>query len=233
MLAKNGIYLFKTVLFALIVMIGALGCEVIENRSWLSDWKNIGTVNLPPFSYTRSGELDDRSINKVLVIPFTYDKGPEKISEMVTDNFVVELNRAGMFQLIKPSVKPLELLEGVKSFWDRGVIDVDFLLKARKKYGVDGVLFGEIANYEPYMPLVLGLKVTMISALSGSILWGVDGEFGSDQKETAHLAKNYYKKYYSKNKSLYGWEIMLISMDRYAQFIANMLVSTIVNNDLN
>ena len=231
MLEKENIKLIKTLLLAFILMIGALGCEVIENRSWLSDWKDIGTVNLPPFAYTRSDELNKQSIEKVLVVPFAYNKGPEKIPAMVTDYFVVELNRTGMFQVINPSTKPSELLEGSKTLWDRGVIDVDLLLYAKKKYGVDGVLFGKITNYSPYVPLVLGLKVTMISTLSGSILWGIDGEFSSDQKETTRLAKNYYKKYYSRNKSLYGWEVMLISMDRYAQFVANMLVSTIVNND--
>ncbi|MGR3317837.1 MAG: hypothetical protein ACUZ8O_05095 [Candidatus Anammoxibacter sp.] len=227
MLQKKQIRFF----LALIIMVGTLGCEVVEERSWMPDWTNVGKKKkLPPFNHFRSAELDGQSIRKILIVPFAYKDGPEKISTTITEIFAVELGKAGLFQIMNPSLKPSELIDASNILWDRGVIDVDVLLNAKKKYGVEAVLFGKITNYKPYIPLVLGMKITMISTLSGKTLWSIDGDFDSDQKEVVRFAKSYYKKYYRKDLSLYGWELVLISMERYARFVSNMLISTIKSN---
>ena len=215
-------------LLALIIMAGTVGCEVVEERSWIPDWTNVEKAKkLPPFGHYRSAELDKQSISKILIVPFSYRDGPEKIATTITETFAVELGKAGLFQIMNPSVKPTGLMDASDVLWDRGVIDVDLLLKAREKYGIEAVLFGKITNYKPYIPLVLGMKITMISVLSGNTLWSIDGDFDSDQKEVVDLAKSYYKKYYRKDQSLYGWELVLISMERYSRFVTNMLISTI------
>lgn len=230
-LLKKRVRYFMTWFLALTIMAGNLGCAVVEEKSWIPDWTHIEKKNLPPFSHSRSAELDEGSIKKVLIVPFAFENGPEKVSETITQVFAVELGRARLFRLINPSVKPLDLMEAGKTLWDSGVVDVDTLLKARKKYGVEGFLFGKITNYKPYIPLIFGVKITMISALSGATLWSIDGDFDSDQKEIVSLAKDYYKKFYSKDQSLYGWELMLISMERYSRFVASMLVSTMLIED--
>ncbi|MGR3179101.1 MAG: hypothetical protein ACUZ8E_13700 [Candidatus Anammoxibacter sp.] len=205
-----------------------MGCKVIEERSWIPDLTNIGKKKkLPPFSHFRSAELDEQSIKKVLIVPFLYRNGPEKISATITETFVVELGKAGLFQILNPSVKPTELIGASSTLWDGEGIDVDVLIKARKKYGIDAILFGKITSYKPYIPLVLGMKITMISALSGNILWSIEGDFDSDQKDVVHFAKSYYKKNYRKDQSLYGWELVLVSMKRYSRFVTNMLISTL------
>lgn len=221
---KKGFYLFP---FVLLLLISCTGCKVLPEKSWIPDWTNVEKRELPPFSRSRSKELDSQTIRNVLVVPFLVDKGPEREAEMVTRVFKAELANANLFKLVTPSERPLELIDVTDTLWELGFVDVDSLVEAKKKYMVDAFLFGQITSFKPYIPLVLGVKITLVSALTGGVLWSVDGVFNSEQKEVVKLAKDYYKGYYSSGQSLYGWELMLVSMERYSQFISNMLISTI------
>ena len=221
---KKRFQLFPLVLLLLIM---CAGCKVVEEKSWIPDWTMLEKRELPAFSRSRSKELDKQTIKNVLVVPFLVHKGPEREAEMVTGVFKAELANANLFKLVTPSVRPLELIDVTDTLWELGFIDVDSLVEAKKKYMVDAFLFGQVTSFKPYIPLVLGIKVTLVSALTGGALWSVDGVFNSEQKEVVKLAKDYYKRYYSNGQSLYGWELMLMSMERYSRFISNMLISTI------
>ena len=227
MLKKSRVKSFQVFLVVILLLITCAGCKVLGEKSWIPDWTNLEKRELPPFSRSRSKELDGQSIRNVLVVPFLVDKGPEREAEMVTRVFKAELANANLFKLVTPSVRPRELIDVTDTLWELGLIDVDLLVEAKKKYMVDAFLFGQVTSFKPYIPLVLGLKVTLVSALTGGALWSVDGVFNSEQKEVVKLAKDYYKRYYSNGQSLYGWELMLMSMERYSRFISNMLIYTI------
>lgn len=200
------------------------GCGVVDTISSL-------TATQPQVSgqYV-SEELASGNIKKVLIAPFSYESGPERIEEKVARDFAVELGKTGVFQVIKPSFVSDELVAAKRNLWERGSIDVNTLLKVKKEFGVDGIVFGEVTHYKPFMPLTLGLRIVIISALSGGTVWSVEGVYDSDHKDVVQAAKNYYKKNYRNDQSLYGWELMLISMERYTRFITNMLVTNMVKS---
>ncbi len=218
-------YLFA----AATALISILGCEVtdISSITGIIDRKSKEPL---AFGRFRSEQLDDESIKKVLIMPFKFT-GPEKSASNVTRTFTVEMNKLGMFQVVTPSVKPKELKKAETTLWDMGAIDIDILLAARKKYGVEGFIFGKITEYKPYVPLALGIDVIMVSALTGDTIWSVSGVFDSDQKDVVGKAKEYYKKHFRKDQSLYGWELILISMERYTRFIADTMVSSLIGVD--
>ena len=208
-----------------------LGCETVPGKNTILNLVNLGEKPTPSFSQYKSAEPGIQSIHKVLIIPFTSKNGPEIEGEMVTQTFTVELGKIDLFRIINPTTVPGELAEAGTVFWDTGSIDLDLLLAAQKKYGVDAFIFGDVTHYKPYVPLVLGVRLMMVSGISGEVVWSVDGVFDSDQKDVVNFAKGYYKKFYRKDQSLYGWEKVLISMQRYTRFVANMMVSTLNNKD--
>lgn len=180
----------------------------------------------PSFGYYKSPKLSISFVKKALIVPFAYESGSDKVIGDVTNAFSMEINRVGLFQVVNPIEKPEALIRVGNHLWDRGAIDAKALMQARKDYRVDGFIFGKITHYKPYSPLTLGVRIMFISGDTGETLWSIDGVFDSDQKEIVQMAKKYYKQNYKKDKSLYGWEIMLISMERYTKFIANLLAST-------
>ncbi len=204
------------------VFISLSGCTVMD------DIKSIAIKTPPPLNSYVADELREGLIKKALILPFTNENGPERVGEIVGNAFAIELGKTGLFHTFSPSVSPQELANADKALWGYGSIDVDTLIAAKKKYGVDAFIFGKVTQYKAFVPLSLGIRVIMISGHSGAAAWSVEGVFDSDQKSVVQAAKSYYKKNYRRDQSLYGWELMLLSMERYTKFITNMLVENLV-----
>jgi len=67
----------------------------------------------------------------------------------------------------------------------------------------------------------------MASATQGEFLWQADAVFDARQSDVATAAERYYKRHYERGNYFYGWEIMLLSIDRYAEFVCDALVATL------
>ncbi len=80
---------------------------------------------------------------------------------------------------------------------------------------------------KPKTKPVLGIKIGMFSAMSGNIMWSSDAVFDSSEASVIKLVKSYYKEHYQRKQSLYDWKIILLSMKRYAQFVAHHMVNTL------
>lgn len=190
----------------------------------------IGCSSAPPqrsstLSYHKSGEFQKTLIRRVLILPFEYDTDREAVIDEVTDAFAVELRKTGSFEVIVPTGNKAATIPENK-IWDKGTININSLIILRNKYDVDAIVFGNITHYRPYEPMLLGVKVGMVSTDSGEVIWGADGVFDSNENEVAELVKQYFESTHQKT-ALYGWKLILLSMRRYSQFVANQITKTL------
>lgn len=183
----------------------------------------------PPYSsslnYTKTDALRETLIHRVLLLPFEYDIDRESIIDEVTEAFAVELRKLGSFEVVLPSENKAAMTIG-HGIWTKGTIDLDLVLALRKQYEADAIIFGSITHYRPYEPMLLGVKTGMISTDSGLVVWSADGVFDSNENEVAELVKQYFESTHQKN-ALYGWRLILLSMRRYSQFVANQITKTL------
>ena len=179
-------------------------------------------------SYNKSAELFNSNIRRVIVMPFTYESEREEIVKDVTESFALELQKTGDFDVVLPREHMGLFAEG-RELWSKGTIKGRFLLEARKQFGADAIISGEITHYKPYQPLVLGLKLGMINTDTGVLLWSFDGVFDSNEPKVTDMVKGYFENSSQKEQSVYGWEIMLLSMRQYTRFVAGLVVSTLKN----
>lgn len=179
-------------------------------------------------SYIKSDELYKSNIRRVIVIPFAYESDREEVVKEVTESITIELQKTGDLDVVLPYENISLLLEG-RQLWDKGSINSEILTEARKRFGADAIISGAITHYKPYKPLILGLKLGMINTDTGSLLWSFDGVFDSNDIKVTNMAKSYFEKSSQKELSIYGWEIMLLSMGQYTRFVANQIVSTLKN----
>ena len=179
-------------------------------------------------SYNKSDELYKYNIRRVIVIPFAYESDREEVVKEVTESITMELQKTGEFDVVLPYENIGSFLEG-RQVWDKGSIRGEILTEARRRFGADAVIWGAITNYKPYKPLVLGLKLGMISTDTGSLLWNFDGVFDSNETKVTNMVKSYFEKSSQQGQSIYGWEIMLLSMGQYTRFVANQVISTLKN----
>ena len=137
----------------------------------------------------------------------------------------MELRKIGSFEVVVPTGdKSLLFLE--QDVWVKGSVNFASALALRNKYDVDAIIFGNITHYRPYEPMLLGVKVSMISTDTGDVVWSADGVFDSNENDVAELVKQYFENTHQKS-SLYGWKLILLSMRRYSQFVANQLAETL------
>lgn len=195
-------------------IIGATGCSFMHAKEPLV------------VSYSKSDELYKSNIRRVIIIPFAYESDREEVVKEVTESITIELQKTGEFDVVLPYENVGLLLEGRQS-WNRGSINSEILIEARRRFGADAVISGSITHYKPYKPLVLGLKLGMINTDTGSLLWSFDGVFDSNETTVTNMVKSYFEKSSQKEQSIYGWEIMLLSMGQYTRFVANQIISTL------
>ena len=190
----------------------------------------IGCFSTPPhrsssLSYNKSDEFKKTQIRRVLLLPFEYNVDREAVIDEVTEAFSVELRKIGSFEVVVPTSNKATIIPE-HEIWARGSVNLNTLLILRKKYDVDAIIFGNITHYRPYEPMLLGVKVGMISTDTGSVVWSADGVFDSNENEVAELVKQYFESTHQKS-ALYGWKLILLSMRRYSQFVANQITETL------
>ena len=175
-------------------------------------------------NYYSSPELDISPLRRVVVVPFDYHTGDQKAVQTVSKAFVQKLQEQGRFEVVYQPEVLKDLDEEVK-LWERGRVNLAVLAKVSEKYSADAFIFGTITQYRPYDPPVLGLKVYLATASKGEIAWQADAVFDSKKTEVADAVKRYYKRRYGEDSDFYGWKIMLLSIDRFAEFACDAMVA--------
>lgn len=190
----------------------------------------VGCLNTPQkrstsLSYNKADEFKKMHIRRVLLIPFEYDVDREAVIGEVTEAFAVELRKVGRFEVVVPAENKTSL-SPEHEVWSKGSVNLNNLLFLRKKYDADAIAFGNITHYRPYEPMLLGVKVGIISTDTGDVVWSADGVFDSNENEVAELVKQYFENTHQKS-ALYGWKLIMLSMRRYSQFVANQITETL------
>ena len=205
----------------LFIVISTNGCVITEKFQSALHTKEFDSI-----SYHKSEEYNNTSVQRVLLLPLTIESRRDKVVDDVTDAFFIELQRSAKFDIVKAR-EFQDVLSQQKDVWTRGMIRAETVVEAKKRYKVDAIIFGTITQYQPYEPPVLGIKIGMFSARTGNIMWRADAIFDSSQASVIKLLKSYHKKQYQRKQSLYDWNLILLSMKRYAQFVAYHMIATL------
>ncbi len=208
----------------LFTLISIKGCVITDVSDTVHE--KYFTEEFNTISYHKSEEYNNSKLRRVLLLPFTIESNRDKVVNEVTEAFLVELQKIAKFSVIVPH-EFQDILSQQKDIWTRGLIREETIVEAKKRYNVDAIIFGTITQYQPYEPPVLGIKVGMFSTRTGDIMWNADAIFDSSEATVIKLLKNYYKEHYQRKQSLYDWKILLLSMKRYAQFVAYHMVGTL------
>jgi hypothetical protein len=198
-------------------IVSITGCALFSKKS---------TSKFSSMSYYKSDEYEDTNVRRVLLLPFTEESGRDKVIHEITDAFFIELQKVSKFDTVVAQ-EFQEILSQQRDVWYRGLISAEIIVEAKKRYKVDAIIFGTITQYRSYEPPVLGIKIGMFSTKSGNIIWSTDAIFDSNKAEVINLIKAYYNEHYQRAQSLYGWRIILLSMKRYAQFVAHQMLTTL------
>jgi hypothetical protein len=217
-------------ILCLITLTSITGC-VVSDMPVMSDMQHLAhetfyTREYDTINYHKSEEYLNTKLHRVLLLPFTVESQRDKVIDTVTDAFYVELQKSAKFEIIVPQGFQ-DILSQQNDIWNRGLIRSETIVEAKRRYKVDAIMFGTITHYHPYEPPVLGIKIGMFSAITGNIMWSSDAIFDSSEASVVKLIKTFYKEHYKRKQSLYDWKIILVSMKRYAQFVAHYMINSL------
>jgi len=197
-----------------IAAVVALGCEMPPLYS--PPPPKIGTY--------RSHALVKLKRPRTLVLPLRHSD--PQASRQITEALVLELQKSQVVEAISPYGPETEFLKDL-ALWRDGALDVRALTTLRKRLGADAVVAGALTGYRPYEPPLVGLKVQLLSARTGRVLWGAETCLDARDGGVKTLMRHYYAERIADGTPSYGWKILLASPRHFAQFVAYQVVATL------
>ena len=192
------------------------------------DWRGRGRTIIGdkyPFENFFINEAEVRRVRRALVVPFANNTPCPGVSKEVTEIFVRELSKLGRFEVVTPnSITGTTFARKLEN----GVpLDPKDIRRLCETHGADAVIIGEIKNYVPYRPFVLGLKISMRNADTAELIWSIDETLDSGMKDVANAAREYYYKELDPSKT-FDVEIMMQSNRMFTQFVCMSIARTLV-----
>jgi TolB-like protein len=123
-------------------------------------------------------------IKRVAILPFHNISGKTNAGDLVTNIFVTEIFRAGLFQVEEPgNVSQFMIQEKLNVI---GEIGVEWLKTMHRRFGVDAVIVGTVEEFDDgtssdtAVPLV-SVTIRMIDAKTGNIIWSAQNKRKGDE----------------------------------------------------
>jgi hypothetical protein len=169
-----------------------------------------------------SPAMAEKPPGRIVVVPFASPAYAPEAGRTATASLAMAIQGTLCCDTLLPAEGD-ERLAAESALWQRGRVDIESLIVAQKAYLADAFLFGTVTQYKPYDPPVLGLKLRMLSARTGDVIWAADALFNAHESDVRALAERYFQNSGLKDR-LYGPELMLMSPKLFADFVAAQVV---------
>jgi hypothetical protein len=191
-----------------------LGCTLVP-----------GTPQVQPVPAYFAGERDVDRVRRVMVLPFEVAPGVYANPADLREVLVAELAKLRRFELV-PLPLGNDADELLYQQMSRGRISAEVLAELGTRYGIDGVLLGTITGYRPYTPPHLGVRLQLISLHTGAAVWATEVFYDAGNAATAADIEHFTYTVLAPESSMHGWELALISPNRFASFVFHRVVAT-------
>jgi hypothetical protein len=103
----------------------------------------------------------------------------------------------------------------------------DFLDRLRDLTGCDAVLFCQLTRYQPYQPVAIGWKMSLVETQSRNICWAADEVFDGGDRAVANAAQDYAWGHFQGQDGMSEPSLVLSSPTRFGQYALCALLGTL------
>jgi hypothetical protein len=169
-------------------------------------------------------------IKRVAVLPLTTLQPTEAFlagASSLQPLLHAELEKAKRFELI--AVTPEQLLNwtGQRVWRADEQLPPDFFDRIHEETGAQCVLFDQLTRYQPYQPVAVGWKLTLVVSKEHQIYWAADEVFDAGDDGVANAARAYEADHVVTQSPLPDPNAILSSPSRFGQYTLNALLSTL------
>ncbi len=208
------------------------GCTAITNSvpQLVPDYK--------PTNIYRQGDMLPPQIRRVAVLPLTTAAPTALLQAGVEDLQTIlyaELEKSGRFEVYRVSGEQLREWTGQSSWKADEQLPHNFLERLQESTGSDAVLFSQLIRYQPYEPMAIGWKFSLVEktvpappkAAGVQILWSADEIFDAGDVAVANAAKTYYSQHLRNETPAADSATILGSPSRFGQYTLSALFATL------
>ncbi len=225
-------------LTGLMAIFGLSGCKMITTQ--VPEL----APNYQPTNIYRQGDVLPAQIRRVAVLPLTTTTSPTALLEAGVEGLktivYAELEKSARFEVIQVSGEQLREWTGQSVWRAEEQLPYNFLERLREATGCDAVLFSQLIRYQPYEPMAIGWKFSLVekgkaakespastNSVALQILWSADEVFDAGDIGVANAAKSYYSQHLRNETPASDSATILGSPSRFGQYTLNALFATL------
>jgi hypothetical protein len=199
------------------------GCETPHIRSPLE-------ARYKPTNIYRKGLILDPEVKRVAILPMTtlqpteaFQAGVDSLQPLLH----AELDKAKRFEIIVVTPEQLQNWTGQRVWRADEQLPPDFFDRIREETGCQAVFFDQLTRYQPYQPVAVGWKMTLVYNKEHQIFWAADEVFDAGDDGVANSARSYESDHIVTQSPLPDPNAILSSPSRFGQYTLHALLTTL------
>jgi len=137
-----------------------------------------------------------------------------KLAERSTDTDVVVIKRTVFPSLNDPFVV--------------GSIPVDVLVKGRRDYLVDALVFGSVDTHSPYVPLSVHVSMKIVDTATAEVPYEISKGWDGSHRVVRDAVGLYYRTHVGSDDCKFGPDAFLVSPTYFLRFVAAEVADEVV-----
>jgi len=138
-----------------------------------------------------------------------------------------ELEKAKRFEIIVVTPEQLQNWTGQRGWRADEQLPPDFFDRIREETGSQAVFFNQLTRYQPYQPVAVGWKMTLVFNKEHQIFWAADEVFDAGDDGVANAARAYEWDHIVTQSPLPDPNAILSSPSRFGQYTLHALLTTL------
>ena len=183
----------------------------------------------PSNIYSKAPVLDP-NVKRLALLPMapllpteTFQAGVESLQPLLR----AELEKSKRFEVIVITPEQLRRWTGQGVWKSEDQLPPDFFDRLREETGCQAVLFNQLTRYQPYQPVAVGWKLTLVINKEHVIYWAADEVFDAGEGAVANSARAYESDYITTPSPLPDPNAILSSPSRFGQYTLHALLATL------
>lgn len=166
-------------------------------------------------------------LRRVAMLPLDRGRYDHIDMESIEENFVQELGKRNLFELVAVPAREMVELFGEESFSSVEVLPTKLLARLHAAYAIDGVMLIDISYYNPYQPVGIGVRAKLLDGHTGEIVWAADEVFDSANPAVSNAARKYFQTESVNPYPLQKTQSVLHSPTRFSKYVADAIFATL------
>jgi hypothetical protein len=183
-----------------------------------------------PTNIYLKGPAMDPDVKRVAILPMTtlqpteaFQAGVDSLQPLLH----AELEKAKRFEMIVVTPEQLQNWTGQRVWRADEQLPPDFFDRIHEETGCQGVFFDQLTRYQPYQPVAVGWKMTLVFNDKHQIYWAADEVFDAGDDGVANAARRYESDHIVTQSPLPDPNAILSSPSRFGQYTLHALLTTL------